>query len=196
MRNTVRTCGSTATATGQPCQNPTTDGRGCHLHRGRAGARPSGGQAIGLPPVSAVQDDASAARTDDAKPKTTTSTRPTWRRAKSTGEWVVFGPAASVQVGNVSVAKRNGKTEPVKIERVGKPFLVDGVEFVYGYPAKTEEATRTGWSSYRSRSKSTGRLCDNCNERVGKYPAVDSSGIPGLVCYQCSYEPSYSLSFC
>jgi len=62
MRNTVRTiCGSTATTTGRPCENTTTDGRGCYLHRDGMDAPHGGGQAIGLPPVSAVQDDLSGA---------------------------------------------------------------------------------------------------------------------------------------
>jgi len=61
MRNTVHPCGSTATTTGRPCENLTTDRRGCHLHQNGAGARLGGRQPIGLPPVSAVQDDLSGA---------------------------------------------------------------------------------------------------------------------------------------
>jgi len=61
MRNTVHPCGSTATTTGRPCENLTTDRRGCHLHRNGAGTSLGGGQPIGLPPVSAVQDDLSGA---------------------------------------------------------------------------------------------------------------------------------------
>jgi hypothetical protein len=61
MRTTTKLCGSTATRTGKPCENLTADGRGCHLHRDGASARPGDEQAIGLPSVSAAQDDPSSA---------------------------------------------------------------------------------------------------------------------------------------
>jgi len=60
MRTTTKLCGSTATTTGRPCENPTTDGRGCYLHRDGVGVRHGGGQPIGLPPATAIQDDPDA----------------------------------------------------------------------------------------------------------------------------------------
>ena len=58
-------------------------------------------------------------------------TVPVYRKTKK-GEWVVFGPAAAVRVGEVAVAKRDGTIKKETIARVSKPFLVDGKAYVYG----------------------------------------------------------------
>lgn len=58
----------------------------------------------------------------------------TFRKTKS-GEWVVFGSATVVAPGPVWVDKKGGTRSKVVVERVGKPFNVDGVAMVYGYIA-------------------------------------------------------------
>lgn len=67
---------------------------------------------------------------------TRTST-PTFRKTKQ-GQWVAFGPTTALRVGSVTVAKRDGSTKTVQVEKVGKSFAVDGVECAYGYIADDE----------------------------------------------------------
>lgn len=57
-------------------------------------------------------------------------------RKTNQGEWVVFGTLDEVVVGTVMVTKKGQtKLAPVNVERVGKPFSVDGRQMVYGYLA-------------------------------------------------------------
>jgi hypothetical protein len=104
----------------------------------------------------------------------TTATSPSYRKTKS-GEWVVFGPAATVRPGRVNVAKRDGTTKAETVERVGRPFVVDGVECVYGYIAErgaTTPATSSGLDMSREAIAARNRAhfgsyeCEECGERV------------------------------
>ncbi len=91
------------------------------------------------------------------------------------GQWVAYGPAAEVVVGEVEVTKRDCSTKRETIERVGRPFISDGAEMAYGYlraPA-----------------------CDNCAQPGAKHHRLDSNGVRGQVCDRCRFEPSYTLSF-
>lgn len=55
-----------------------------------------------------------------------------YRRTK-TGEWVAYGPAAEVKPGPVCITKANGDEKLAIVDRVGRPFTVDGAQMVYGY---------------------------------------------------------------
>lgn len=57
----------------------------------------------------------------------------TWRKNKESGKWQVFGPSAEVQVGEVRVTRKNGKTAVVNVKRVSREFMIDGVPHRYGY---------------------------------------------------------------
>jgi hypothetical protein len=58
----------------------------------------------------------------------------TFRKAKATGDWVVYGPAADVVAGFPhAVRKANGDVKTVYVGRVGKPFVVNGTSMIYGY---------------------------------------------------------------
>lgn len=106
--------------------------------------------------------------------------QPVTYRKTRTSEWVVYGPhtvltSAMEAGGIVQVTKKDDTTKDEVIERVGKPFEVDGAAMAYGYikpPA-----------------------CDNCAKPGGVHRRRDSSGIQGLVCDRCSFEPHYALSF-
>lgn len=54
-------------------------------------------------------------------------------RKANNGNWVAYGPAAAVTIGENTVTKKNGQTSTVWVTRLGKPFNVDGVPHVYGY---------------------------------------------------------------
>lgn len=91
---------------------------------------------------------------------TTTTTAPKFRKTK-TGTWVVYGPAAVVKPGPVTVRKADGSTKVVTIASVGKTFTADGQTMVYGYEAErserpTRRSTYGGYSrrSYEPRCKS------------------------------------------
>lgn len=88
------------------------------------------------------------------------TTAPSYRKTKS-GEWVVFGPAASVRLGQVAVSKRDGAAKVETVAKLGKPFRVDGVECVYGYIAP-KQASRSGGPVRPSGSYE----CDECGDRV------------------------------
>ena len=67
---------------------------------------------------------------------TTTSTTTTlgFRRNRK-GDWVVFGPAADMQIGPNAVTTKSGAVQTVDIYDMGRTFEVDGVEMCYGYHA-------------------------------------------------------------
>ena len=79
---------------------------------------------------------------------------PQYRKTQQ-GEWVVFGPTSQVRVGAVSVAKRDGGTKLVQVARVGRPFVVDGVECCYGYTGNSN-----GWTAERGSNGRTYRRGD------------------------------------
>ena len=56
---------------------------------------------------------------------------PTYRKTKD-GRWVVFGSAATVTAGLVTVTRKDGTTKQETVVSVSKPFDVDGVPHVYG----------------------------------------------------------------
>jgi len=56
-----------------------------------------------------------------------------YRQDRRTGRWNVFGPASEVHVGIVTVTKKDGTKRRESVEKVSKPFDVDGVPHVYGY---------------------------------------------------------------
>lgn len=59
-----------------------------------------------------------------------------YRFLNNTKEWVVVGPAKEVRPGPVTVTKMDGEPKPETIERVSKPYEVDGIQFRFGYLAK------------------------------------------------------------
>lgn len=64
---------------------------------------------------------------------------PTWRWTRQ-GERVVYGPTVTVRTGaTVTVAG-----ETVTVARVGRPFVKDGVEMVYGYLSSQPSRRRVG----------------------------------------------------
>lgn len=112
----------------------------------------------------------------------------TWRKNRN-GEWVVFGPASEVLEGaSVTVTKRSGESKSVRIERVSKRFKVNGVDHVYGTPARRASSDR---------QSSGGNRCADCGRPLrGKGTLrYDSSGIPGYCCHQCAQAPRWELSF-
>lgn len=135
----------------------------------------------------------------------------TYRKTRD-GQWVAYGPASEIKPDTtVTVTKKNGETKEEYIESVGKPFTVDGTKMVYGYigtpplPADTEivdggffGAVSLGRVEVKDlpapKRKSRPRhMCDACGERRGYIPAVDMSGLSGLVCAIC--DRSGGLSF-
>jgi hypothetical protein len=113
----------------------------------------------------------------------------TWRKNRN-GEWVVFGPASEVlEGGTVTVTKKSGETSSVRIERVSKRFKVNGVDHVYGTPARRDSGTR--------QSSGGGNRCADCGCPLrGKGTLrYDSSGIPGYCCHSCAQAPRWELSF-
>ncbi len=84
--------------------------------------------------------------------------RPQYRRTGS-GAWAVYGPVLLVKAGQeVTVYKKDGSTSTEMVDRVGKPFDVDGTAMIYGYPRP-----RASWSkASRRRAGGTPRSCDDC----------------------------------
>ena len=99
-----------------------------------------------------------------------TTTKITYRKTKS-GRWVVQGPATIVRPRTtVIVQLKNGGTKTETIESVGKPFTRDGVEMVYGYPARSTNRPTTrrrsrrysGWDEDHEDCLSFGPCGPNC----------------------------------
>ena len=71
---------------------------------------------------------------------TTTATKITYRKTKS-GEWVAYGPSSAfvepdgTPKATVEVTKKSGETKAEIISKLGKPFVIDGDTYVYGYLA-------------------------------------------------------------
>ncbi len=115
---------------------------------------------------------------------TATTTPETHYRKTKTGTWVAFGPAAAIIAGaELTVTTRSGAAKIEHIERVGRPFTVDGVQMVYGYLA--------------DRPAAHGGVCENCDASTGSLTECsDSSGISGYCCSRCASAPAVELSFC
>ena len=87
----------------------------------------------------------------------------TYRKTQD-GSWVAFGPAHTVQPGcAVTVTKRDGTTKVEFVERIGRPFTVDGVTCVYGY-LRAPELT-LGQANRRNFARAGGRACPECGDR-------------------------------
>jgi hypothetical protein len=102
-----------------------------------------------------------------------------YRKTKS-GEWVVYGPASAVQAGrSVTVTKSDGSTKTEHIDRVGRPFGVDGVSMVYGYLGAREPETR---ATYRRAHR------DDSRGRGGYRGNGCWSCTPTRMCWQCAFD--------
>lgn len=83
------------------------------------------------------------------------------------GKWAVFGPCDEIEVGNVTVSKKDGGTKREKVVRLSKPFDVDGVPHRFGYieeqAARADErpAAGSGGGSARRGPAATKR-CWEC----------------------------------
>ena len=76
------------------------------------------------------------------------TTQITYRRTRN-NEWVAFGPADQITAGEIVViTRKDGTISRRLVESVGRVFIVDGVEMVYGYlaigemPEKSFEETK------------------------------------------------------
>lgn len=99
---------------------------------------------------------------------TTTSTATatvTYRKTK-TGEWVAYGPAAALAPNAhgrlVVVTKKDGTTKCEHVVRVGRSFVVNGVEMAYGYlrPAAPVTGTERCYQGHTSPQ----RGCHDCHD--------------------------------
>jgi hypothetical protein len=86
----------------------------------------------------------------------------TYRKTKS-GEWAVFGPLSELKTGEVTVTKKDGTTKKEHVERVSKPFDVDGVPHAYGKVAPRQYGCSCEDSCCRPRC----RCSYPCNCRGG-----------------------------
>lgn len=67
-----------------------------------------------------------------------------WRKDKDreTGEekgWKLFGPSFLLNVGRVTVTKRDGESQEMIVARVSREFEIAGVMCRYGWVATTDE---------------------------------------------------------
>jgi hypothetical protein len=90
----------------------------------------------------------------------TTTTTASYRKTRQ-GQWVVYGPAATIQVGPVQVTKRDGTTRTERVVAVGRTFQVDGTDMVYGYldDARPRPTSRT---TGRTRSQTDSQDHEDC----------------------------------
>jgi len=122
-------------------------------------------------------------REKDEMSTTTTAPETRYRKTKA-GTWVAFGPAAAITAGaEITVTTRSGEVKTEHIERIGRPFTIDGVEMVYGY--------------LTDRPAAHGGVCENCDAGMASLTECeDSSGISGYCCSRCASAPAVELSFC
>lgn len=126
----------------------------------------------------------------------------TYRKTRA-GEWVAFGPVAEIQAGReVTVTKRSGQTKTELVDRIGKPFVVDGTKMVYGYidTAARREIAQLARDDAQvrredaARRRSVRRMCGECGERRAVTTATDLSGIVGNVCGVCARSGALSFA--
>jgi hypothetical protein len=88
-------------------------------------------------------------------------------RKTSTGEWVVMGPKNVIYPGAcVLVTKKDGTEKSETIERIGKPFMLDGLEMVYGYPSKQKNEAGGRMRDYKDDGGPRGsKACYMCGSR-------------------------------
>lgn len=94
-----------------------------------------------------------------------------WRKTKS-GEWVAYGTTTSVRAGIDASVMSRGNAKLVHIERTGRPFMVGGVEMVYGYvtEAPRHPSTRSTWVETLDcghRADRPARGCYGCANQIG-----------------------------
>lgn len=114
-------------------------------------------------------------------------------RKTKTGEWVVMAPVSLLHAGgDIVVAKADGTSRQVRIDRVGKAFAADGQQVAYGY---IDADVPTQGRGTRTAPRQSRPMCDECGERRAVATARDMSGIVGDVCGRCKADEG-SLSFC
>lgn len=90
--------------------------------------------------------------------------RATYKTTRN-GERVIFGPATDVIPGHqvlVQVSASTGQLQPERPVRVGRTFMVNGVEMVYGYlrPDRRQSARRQSGSPRHT--SYSGGFCAAC----------------------------------
>ena len=109
----------------------------------------------------------------------TTSSPITYRKTQD-GQWVAFGPASKIAAGRtIAIAKRDGTTKQEYIERVGKPFAVDGVPCVYGYIAQRSNSSPAPASRHTATYRNGGR----CKE-----PGCNGIATDRGYCKSCAFD--------
>lgn len=126
----------------------------------------------------------------------------TYRKTK-TGQWVAYGPAATLIPGaTVTVTTKSGQAKQERIASVGREFVVDGVAMVYGYlatdtmqqRARAQVTVTTYGAGGKTRTTSlSSRSCQCCGSSRGVHYVTDDSGVGGYACYRCD---DGSVSFC
>ena len=86
---------------------------------------------------------------------------------KLAGEWVVYGPADEIQLGEVTVHKRNGNTTTATIERIGKDVRIGSDRVRLGHLAPRGE-DRT----YRERREAKAERLRGWSENAEKRSEV------------------------
>jgi len=102
----------------------------------------------------------------------------TYRKTKD-GQWVAFGPATEVTIGQVQVTTKAGKAKVELVTRLGRVFDVGGVPHVYGYLAPKAAPVYAASNRYGASEGSPSRrsrrpcgypgcngidFCDECSE--------------------------------
>ncbi len=103
-----------------------------------------------------------------------------WRKTRD-GEWVVIGSPKVVRAGTVvTVARKDGSQSQERIAWTGAPFMVDGLQMVYGHVAKDGGDGGSRRSPTPSQGKDwPGKMC----------PACDSEPLDrNLSCWECGYR--------
>jgi hypothetical protein len=101
----------------------------------------------------------------------------TYRKTRDE-KWVAFGPVSEVRVGNVVVTKRDGASKTETVVSLGKPFLADGRQCVYGYLAP--KGTETQSAPAPRRSSYGGGKC--------RAPGCSAMAVDRGYCKQCAFD--------
>jgi len=115
----------------------------------------------------------------------------TYRKTKS-GTWVTYGPVAefpSQLPATVSVTKKSGERKAETVESLGRSFVANGIEMVYGYLGETLRP-----AAHLRPSRQSSQMCDNCDEYRAIATATDMSGISGRVCRRCARDGALSFA--
>jgi hypothetical protein len=123
----------------------------------------------------------------------------TWKKIGNI--WMVYGPPEEVKVGVVTVHRKDGTTSQEEVINVSpSAVLWKGKAMALGEikpKPRKERGGRNGKDDIPplSKEEASMSICDQCGNRGGRYHRVDSSGLPGLVCYRCCRTPQCELSF-